>query len=71
MFGRATMTLGIGPHSSLSIISNYIAEFKLRFYVPLNTNTGLNFLFIVEVPPLGKCRPGRPYRPLSLRHCLN
>jgi len=26
----------------------------------LDTNTGLNFLFIVEVPPLGKCRPGRP-----------
>jgi len=42
-----------------------LLNYKLRFYVLLDTNTGLNFLFIVEVPPLGKCRPGRspiPFR---------
>jgi len=48
-----------------SIICSYIAEFKLRFYVLLDTNTGLNlnFLLIVEVPSLGKCSPGRPHSP--------
>jgi len=35
----------------------------LRFYVLLDTNTGLNFLFVVDVLPLGKC-PG-----LSLAPC--
>ena len=40
-----------------------IAELKLRFYISLNTSTGLNLLFIVEVPPLGKWRPGRPAPP--------
>ena len=53
----------------LCIICSYVAEFKLRFYVLLGTNTGLNFLFIIDVPPLGKCCPGRP-APLSLLHLL-
>ena len=44
-------------HYFINNLHSYIAEFKLRFYVLLDTNTGLNFLFIVEVPPLGKCRP--------------
>ena len=49
-----------------------MAEFKLRFDVLLDTNTGLNFLFIVEVPPFGKCHPGGPPPTLlSLRHCAN
>jgi len=55
----------------LSIICSYIAEFKLRFYILLDTNTGLNFLFIIKVLPLVKCHPGQPppfTTPLSL--CL-
>ena len=46
-----------------------MAEFKLRFYLLLDTNTGLNFLFYLS----WKCRPSANAArggslPLSLRH---
>ena len=61
-----TSVLTAEKNAILCIICSYIAEFKLRFYVSLNTSTGL---FIVELPPLSKCRPGRPAPPPAHCYC--
>ena len=45
MFCRATIRLGISPHSSLCIICSYVAEFKLRFYVLLDKHWSKLFIY--------------------------
>jgi len=36
MFGRAAISLGIGPHSSLSFLFSFFCLFATDFIIPVN-----------------------------------